>query len=111
VPAAPCTYRTNDELRVEQGRAPQLLAMLDQAIDSGADITLDTYPYLPGATTLSAVLPSWSSAGGLKPTMQRLQDPVMLARIREDLEVNGSDGCHGVVAEWDTLEISGVAPR
>ena len=29
-------------------------------------------------------------------------------RIREDLEVNGSDGCHGVVADWDTIEISGV---
>jgi N-acyl-D-amino-acid deacylase len=32
-----------------------------------------------------------------------------LVRIREDLEINGSDGCHGVVVEWDTLEISGVA--
>jgi len=92
-----------------KGRAPALLAMLDQAIEGGADITLDTYPYLPGATTLSAVLPSWSSAGGLQPTLQRLRDPAALARIREDLEVNGSDGCHGVVAEWDTLEISGVA--
>jgi N-acyl-D-amino-acid deacylase len=24
------------------------------------------------------------------------------------VEIYGSDGCHGVVAEWDTLEISGV---
>jgi N-acyl-D-amino-acid deacylase len=92
-----------------KGRAPDLLAMLDRAIEGGADITLDTYPYLPGATTLSAVLPSWSSAGGLQPTLHRLRDPGALVRIREDLEVNGSDGCHGVVAEWDTLEISGVA--
>ena len=92
-----------------KGRAPALLAMLDQAIEGGADITLDTYPYLPGATTLSAVLPSWSSAGGLEPTLQRLRDPGALALIREDLEISGSDGCHGVVAEWDTLEISGVA--
>jgi N-acyl-D-amino-acid deacylase len=91
-----------------KGRAPELLAMLDDAIARGDDITLDTYPYLPGATTLSAVLPSWSSAGGPQQTLRRLQDPAALARIREDLEVNGSDGCHGVVAEWDTLEISGV---
>jgi N-acyl-D-amino-acid deacylase len=91
-----------------KGRAPELLAMLDEAVERGADISLDTYPYLPGATTLSAVLPSWSSAGGLEATLRRLQDPPTLARIREDLEVNGSDGCHGVVVEWDTLEISGV---
>jgi N-acyl-D-amino-acid deacylase len=92
-----------------KGRAPELLAMLDAAVDRGADLSLDTYPYLPGATTLSAVLPSWSSAGGLEATLRRLQDPLTLVRIREDLEINGSDGCHGVVVEWDTLEISGVA--
>src|SRR6185436_14398877 len=64
--------------------------------------------YLPGATTLSAVLPSWSSAGGQDATLARLRDPAALDRIRDDLEVHGSDGCHGVTAEWDTLEISGV---
>ena len=92
-----------------KGRAGELLAMLDAAIADGADITLDTYPYLPGATTLSAVLPSWSSAGGQDATLARLRDPAALARIRDDLEVHGSDGCHGVIAEWDTIEISGVA--
>ena len=92
-----------------KGRAGELLAMLDAAIDDGADISLDTYPYLPGATTLSAVLPSWSQSGGQEETLRRLRDPAELHRIREDLEVNGSDGCHGVTAEWDTIEISGVA--
>jgi N-acyl-D-amino-acid deacylase len=91
-----------------KGRAGDLLAMLDAAIAAGADISLDTYPYLPGATTLSAVLPSWSSAGGQDETLRRLHDPAALARIRDDLEIHGSDGCHGVVAEWDTIEISGV---
>ncbi|GGC96310.1 N-acyl-D-amino-acid deacylase [Tersicoccus solisilvae] len=90
------------------GRAPDLLALIDAALDAGADITLDTYPYLPGATTLSAVLPSWSSAGGVESTLVRLADPAARDRIRQDLEVTGSDGCHGVTAEWDTIEISGV---
>jgi N-acyl-D-amino-acid deacylase len=91
-----------------EGRGADLVALLDAAIADGADISLDTYPYLPGATTLSAVLPSWSSAGGQDETLRRLADPAALARIREDLEVHGSDGCHGVVAEWETIEISGV---
>ncbi|SFO52334.1 N-acyl-D-amino-acid deacylase [Pseudonocardia ammonioxydans] len=91
-----------------RGRAGELITMLDAAIARGTDVTLDTYPYLPGATTLSAILPSWSQSGGHEATLARLRDPDTLARIREDLEVHGSDGCHGVVAEWDTIEISGV---
>ncbi|MGW9413936.1 N-acyl-D-amino-acid deacylase family protein [Arthrobacter cupressi] len=91
-----------------KGRAGELLALIDEALDAGVDITLDTYPYLPGATTLSAILPSWASAGGTDATLSRLRDPETKARIRETVEIYGSDGCHGVVAEWDTLEISGV---
>lgn len=91
-----------------KGRAPELLALLDSATATGADISLDTYPYLPGATTLSAILPSWASAGSTEETLARLTDPAALDRIREQLEVTGSDGCHGVTAEWDTIEISGV---
>ncbi|MFT3831939.1 MAG: D-aminoacylase [Micropruina sp.] len=93
---------------VNKGRAPELLALIDAARADGVDITLDTYPYLPGATTLAAALPSWSASGGIEATLKRLQNPETLARIRQALEVDGSDGCHGVIAEWDTLEISGV---
>ena len=93
---------------VNKGRAGELLELLDAALDDGVNITLDTYPYLPGATTLSAILPSWASSGGTQDTLSRLRDPATLERIRIDVEVNGSDGCHGVVAEWETLEISGT---
>lgn len=30
-----------------KGRAPELLALLDDAVAAGADVSLDTYPYLP----------------------------------------------------------------
>jgi N-acyl-D-amino-acid deacylase len=93
---------------VNEGRAPELLTLLDEALDAGADITVDTYPYTPGCTTLAALLPSWASAGGPEETLARLGDPVTAARIRHELEVTGSDGCHGVPVRWETVEISGV---
>ncbi|MFF7367986.1 N-acyl-D-amino-acid deacylase family protein [Streptomyces tricolor] len=93
---------------VNRGRAPELLALLDRALAAGADITLDTYPYTPGCTTLAALLPSWASEGGPEEVLARLADPVTAERIRHDLEVTGSDGCHGVPVEWETIEISGV---
>ncbi|MDQ4501723.1 D-aminoacylase [Sinomonas sp. ASV322] len=91
-----------------KGRAGELLALIDEALDADADITLDTYPYLPGSTTLSAILPSWASSGGTDATLARLEDPETRALIRETVEVYGSDGCHGVVADWNTIEVSGV---
>lgn len=92
---------------VNKGRAPQLLALLDAAIADGCDITLDTYPYLPGSTTLSALLPSWAAEGGPAATLARLRAATPGERIRHALEVEGSDGCHGVPVEWQTIQISG----
>ncbi|MEV7387782.1 D-aminoacylase [Streptomyces sp. NPDC091215] len=94
---------------VNKGRAPELLALLDEALASGADITLDTYPYTPGSTTLAAMLPSWANEGGPEAALARLADDAIAERIRHHLEDVGSDGCHGVPIEWDTIEISGVA--
>ena len=93
---------------VNKGKAPQLLELLDDALDEGFDISLDTYPYLPGATYLSALLPSWSTEGGLEPTLARLSDVDTRERIRAEIEDTGSDGAHGVPIDWEAIEINGV---
>ncbi|MFE9430634.1 amidohydrolase family protein [Streptomyces sp. NPDC006640] len=94
---------------VNAGKAPDLLALLDTALAGGADITLDTYPYTPGCTTLVAMLPSWASEGGPEAVLARLRDDTTAERIRHHMEVLGADGCHGVPIEWRTIEISGVS--
>ncbi|MFE6165079.1 amidohydrolase family protein [Streptomyces sp. NPDC056486] len=94
---------------VNKGKAPDLLALLDSALANGADITLDTYPYTPGSTTLVAMLPSWASEGGPDSIFARLQDDATAEKIRHHMEVIGADGCHGVPIEWDRIEISGVS--
>ncbi|WP_308120481.1 N-acyl-D-amino-acid deacylase family protein [Streptomyces bambusae] len=91
------------------GRADALLALLDSALADGADITLDTYPYTPGCTTLAALLPSWAAEGGPEALLARLADPDTARRIGAVLETEGSDGCHGVPVDWSTVEISGTA--
>ncbi|MFG2437071.1 amidohydrolase family protein [Streptomyces sp. NPDC048508] len=94
---------------VNEGKTPDLLALLDTALAGGADITLDTYPYTPGCTTLVAMLPSWASEGGPEAVLARLRDDTTAERIRHHMEVLGADGCHGVPIEWRTIEISGVS--
>jgi N-acyl-D-amino-acid deacylase len=93
---------------VNAGRAGEMLALLDDAIDSGCDISLDTYPYLPGATYLSALLPSWAAAGGPSATMARLSDVDTRELIRVAMEELGSDGCYGVPVDWHWIEINAV---
>ncbi|MEV7418201.1 D-aminoacylase [Streptomyces sp. NPDC089919] len=90
------------------GRAGELLALLDRALAEGVDITLDSYPYTPGCTTLAALLPSWAHEGGPAALLARLRDPAAAERIRYALEVTGSDGCHGVPVDWASVEVSGV---
>lgn len=90
------------------GRAGELLALIDDAIARGVDVTLDTYPYLPGATTLAALLPGRAQEGGIDRTLERLGDAGQRAWIRHQMEVVGSDGCHGVPVDWHSIEIAGV---
>lgn len=92
---------------VNTGRAGELLALVDAAGE--VDITLDSYPYLPGATSLAALLPSWTMADGPDGCARLLADPNARNRIRYELDVVGTDGCHGVPVDWELMEISGVA--
>jgi N-acyl-D-amino-acid deacylase len=93
---------------VNRGRAHELLAMIDGARADGVDITMDTYPYLAGATYLHAFLPSWMHAGGSAETIARLLQPELRERLRAELEEEGSDGFHDIPMDWGIVVISGV---
>ena len=91
------------------GARGELLALIDAARDDGVDITMDTYPYLAGATYLHALLPGWVHAGGPDAIIARLRDPDLRERLRVELEETGSDGFHDVPVEWDKLVVDGVS--
>jgi len=68
-----------------QGRSVDLLAMVDAAVARGVDITLDQYPYAAGSTGLTVQFPRWSRDGGNKKLVERLANPELRARIRDEL--------------------------
>ncbi|ORX35550.1 D-aminoacylase protein [Kockovaella imperatae] len=92
-----------------KGRAPELVRMIDETRSSGADISLDTYPYLPGCTTLASLLPSWASSGGPSDTLARLGDPEIRSKIQHAVEVKGCDGGHGIPTNWDEIQIGSTS--
>lgn len=89
-----------------RGRAAEVLDMIDAAIAEGIDITLDSYPYLSGATYLASLLPSFAHAEGSEKTLALLADQSDRRALIHIMEVEGSDGHHGVPVQWDAITIS-----
>lgn len=93
---------------VNKNRAPELLAIFDKARREGVDVTLDTYPYIAGATYMHAILPSWVHEGGMDATLARLQNEETRARIQQEVEVTGSDSWHNMPVDWHIIQIGGT---
>ncbi|HUG30783.1 MAG TPA: D-aminoacylase [Candidatus Limnocylindria bacterium] len=92
---------------VNAGRAHELLSLVDEARAAGHDVTLDSYPYLAGATYLGAFLPSWAQVGGPDGVVARLGDPAARARIAGEM-VRGCDGLQGIPVDWSLITVAGV---
>ncbi len=93
---------------VNAGRVGELIALIDEARASGVEVTLDAYPYLAGQTYMHAFLPSWAQEEGVEGILRHLRAPESRARLKEELEVTGSDGMQGVPLGWEMLRIGGI---
>ena len=71
------------------GTPDQMLALVDDARAEGLDVTFDAYPYEWASSRLLVTIPTWVQAGGPGPTKERLGDPAIRARIREELQARG----------------------
>ncbi len=68
-----------------QGRSKDLLALVDDAVARGVDISIDQYPYAAGSTGLTVQFPRWSRDGGDRELARRLADPELRAQIHATL--------------------------
>jgi dihydroorotase/N-acyl-D-amino-acid deacylase len=88
------------------GSMPKIVAMIQAARDSGQDVSADMYPYVAGGTALASSLPPWAADGGTRKLLERLKDPAVRARIRQDMATEhpnwenlylGSGGASGIL--------------
>jgi N-acyl-D-amino-acid deacylase len=85
------------------GSMPRIAGMIQAARDSGQDVSADMYPYVAGGTALAASLPPWVADGGVPKLLERLKDPAVRSRIKEELASEHPN--------WENLYLgSGGAP-
>lgn len=93
------------------GMMPKIVGMIQAARDAGQDVSADMYPYIAGGTALASSLPPWVADGGTEKLLERLKDPAIRARIKQEMATEhpnwenlylGSGGPSGVL-------VSGIA--
>lgn len=92
------------------GAVTQTLAMVDEAVAAGADVSLDAYPYTASSTSLWAYLPEWARRDDLLPLRDDFPADLR-ARVLAGIEERfpGSRSTPQVVTDLSDLAISQVA--
>ena len=73
------------------GRSGELLAKIKDARARGLDINCDQYPFTASSTSLTALMPHWSHAGGRGAMMQRLEtrEGTICQEIAQEMDNRG----------------------
>jgi N-acyl-D-amino-acid deacylase len=89
-----------------RGSMPKIVAMIQAVRDAGQDVSADMYPYIAGGTALASSLPPWVADGGAEKLLERLRDPAVRTRIKQEMATEhtnwenlylGSGGAAGVL--------------
>lgn len=72
-----------------QGKAPELIAVIEAARKAGQNVTADQYPWLASGSSVDASLvPRWANDGGYPKLIARFDDPATLAKIKTEMAEN-----------------------
>jgi N-acyl-D-amino-acid deacylase len=91
------------------GQSVKTLKLFEKARENGIDVTVDQYPYKAGSTSLMTVLPPWVHDGGKDAALERLKDPLLRIKMKNDIE-NGILGWENFAGElgWGNVYVSSV---
>jgi N-acyl-D-amino-acid deacylase len=73
------------------GSMVKIVEKIQAARDSGLDIRANQYPYVAGGTALASSLPPWVADGGVAKLLERLKDPSVRARIKDEMATDHAD--------------------
>jgi len=83
--------------KVHHERSPFVSAVqvVEAAREEGLDVYADVYPYVASSSTLNLRIPDWAREGGSAALTERLGDPTLRARIRQEVAEHLAKGIAG----------------
>jgi N-acyl-D-amino-acid deacylase len=69
-----------------QALTDAMLAMVDEAVERGVDVSIDRYPYAKGMSRLGLIFPKWVVADSKEMMLRRLSDPAELKRMVVEID-------------------------
>ncbi|HEY7913920.1 MAG TPA: D-aminoacylase [Blastocatellia bacterium] len=73
------------------GKMAEVIKKIEEARARGLDVTADQYPYVAGATALSASIPPWAHEGGTQKLIERLKDPATREKLKKEMRTPTSE--------------------
>ncbi|MBI2468855.1 MAG: D-aminoacylase [Candidatus Rokubacteria bacterium] len=91
------------------GGAGRLLEEIGAARRRGVRVDCDQYPYTTATNPLRNLLPTWVQEGGIQAMLERLREPVIRTRIREEIAARGF-GPFGRLPSWNAVRVA-ISPQ
>ena len=85
------------------GRVRESVERIQAARQAGVDVQADQYPYTASSTGLAVTIPNWVHEGGSAKLTERLRDPAVRLRIRDEGTETGR--------AWDRIVIARARHR
>ncbi|WP_343060556.1 D-aminoacylase [Paenibacillus phyllosphaerae] len=96
--------------RINWGRTLEAIELIEAARHRGLDVTCDVYPYTAGSTSMTTILPPWMLEGGIEATLERLRNPALRPRIKQELREEQRDWDNLVCSTgWQSVYVSAVS--
>lgn len=101
------------------GRSGELLKKITDARARGVNVNCDQYPFTASSTSLTALMPHWSHAGGTEEMLRRLRERegTICEEIGQEMENRGGphtilvSSTHSYHPEYEGLYISDLAKQ
>ncbi len=88
---------------------PQAVAKVEDARARGVNIAADMYVYTAGGTGLSITVPNWVFADGEKTGFERLRDPKVREKLKQEVAAGSEPGWSNLVQAsggWDHIVLA-----
>ncbi|WHY74523.1 N-acyl-D-amino-acid deacylase family protein [Fictibacillus enclensis] len=95
--------------KTNRDKFEKALEKMDDGRNEGIEITFDQYPYTAGSTVFHAILPPWMHSGGTSALLEKLKEPEIREKIKQEFKNNEDYENWVLTCGWENIIITAVS--